>query len=82
MTNSPWDRDRETLREILKSLRLETGELTQVQLSEKLGKPQSYVSKYETGERKLDFVEIAIICSVLGLSMEAFGKLYDKKIAS
>lgn len=82
MTNRPWDRDREALREILKTLRLEKGELTQAQLSELLGKPQSYVSKYETGERKLDYVEIALICSILGLNMEAFGKLYDRKVAS
>ena len=40
--------------EILIKYRNERG-LTQIQLAEKLGKPQSFVSKYEIGERRLDF---------------------------
>lgn len=36
--------------------------ITQLQLSEQLGKPQSYVSKYENGERRLDVVEMLYIC--------------------
>jgi transcriptional regulator with XRE-family HTH domain len=39
--------------------------LTQVQLAEKLGRPQSFVSKYERGERRLDFVEVFEIAEAL-----------------
>ena len=78
MANKSWDEDREKLRALLKDLRKDAG-LTQVELSNALGKPQSYVSKYETGERKLDYVEINDICKVLGVSMEKFNKLYEKK---
>ena len=78
MANKLWDEDREKLRALLKDLRKDAG-LTQVELSNALGKPQSYVSKYETGERKLDYVEINDICKVLGVSMEKFNKLYEKK---
>ncbi|HEY1167945.1 MAG TPA: helix-turn-helix transcriptional regulator [Candidatus Limnocylindrales bacterium] len=39
--------------------------LTQVQLAEKLGRPQSFVSKYERGERRLDFVEVFEIADAL-----------------
>lgn len=50
--------------EWLSSKRLFAG-LTQQQLSELLGKPQSFVSKYENGERRLDFVETIEICKSL-----------------
>ena len=32
-----------------------------------LGKPQSYVSKYERGERRLDIVELIAVAKVLGV---------------
>lgn len=79
MTNKLWDENREKLRELLKDLRKNEADLTQKELSELLGKPQSYVSKYETGERKLDYVEVTDICKALGVSMERFNKLYQKK---
>jgi len=78
MANKPWDEDREKLRLLLKELRKDAG-LTQVELSDALGKPQSYVSKYETGERNLDYIEINDICKVLDISMEKFNRLYEKK---
>lgn len=33
--------------------------LTQAQVAQRLGKPQSYVSKVETGERRIDPIELA-----------------------
>jgi transcriptional regulator with XRE-family HTH domain len=39
--------------------------LTQVQLADALGRPQSFVSKYERGERRLDFVEVLEIAAAL-----------------
>lgn len=37
--------------------------LTQQQLADKLGQNQSFVAKYETGERRLDVVEFLAIVS-------------------
>ncbi|MFT7559728.1 MAG: transcriptional regulator with XRE-family HTH domain [Flavobacteriales bacterium] len=79
MANKSWDKDRERLRELLRDLRKNEADLTQNQLSKLLGKPQSYVSKYETGERKLDYIEITNICKVIGVSMRIFNELYEKK---
>jgi hypothetical protein len=33
-----------------------------------LGKPQSFVSKYERSERRLDTIEFVIVCRALGAS--------------
>lgn len=40
--------------------------VTQAELSLRLGRPQSFVSKYERGERRLDFVEVLEITEALG----------------
>lgn len=41
--------------------------LTQADVAVKLGKPQSYVSKYERGERRLDVVEFLEVMRVLDI---------------
>ena len=40
--------------------------VTQQQLADKLGRPQSFVAKYENGERRLDVVEFVEIAKHLG----------------
>lgn len=82
MTNKLWDKDREKLRGLLKDLRKKHANFTQTQLSSQLSKPQSYVSKYESGERRLDYIEIRNICMVLGISMQKFSQLYEDALAS
>lgn len=42
--------------------------LTQQDLAANLGKPQSFVAKYETGKRRIDIVEFIKICDALGLT--------------
>lgn len=66
MANQLWDNRRIYLSNLLKEARVNAG-LSQVSMAGKLGKPQSYVSKYESGERKLDFVEVVEVCIALSL---------------
>ncbi len=42
--------------------------LSQVELAERLGKPQSFVSKYESGERRRDVAEFIQICQAMEVS--------------
>lgn len=52
--------------EKLVTARKEQG-ITQIQLSKKLRKPQSYVSKYENKERRLDVLEFIEIAKALDI---------------
>ena len=79
MSNRLWDKKHKTFREAIKEIRNDRN-LKQEELAKKLKKPQSFVSKYETGERKLDFVELSEICKVCDVSIEEFVKLYNSKL--
>jgi len=41
-------------------------------LARKLRRGQSFVSKYESGERRLDLPEIAAVCNAVGLTLTEF----------
>lgn len=55
---------RGALGQLLKSIREEKG-LLQREVAERLGAPQSFVSKYESGERRIDVPELRRIAAVL-----------------
>jgi transcriptional regulator with XRE-family HTH domain len=60
---------------VLRSLRHQAG-LTQVQVAATLGVPQSFVSKYESGERRLDVVELGHVAQALGVTVrDVLGQL-------
>ena len=43
--------------------------LTQHDLAKLLGRPQSYVSKVETCERRLDYIELLQMCRAIGVAL-------------
>jgi transcriptional regulator with XRE-family HTH domain len=53
------------LRELLIGARDRAG-LTQQKLAKRLGKPQSFIAKYEGGERRLDVIEFVVIARAIG----------------
>lgn len=59
------------LLELLRQIRIEAG-LRQVDLAKRLRQPQSFVSKYESGERRLDLLELQNICLAVGISLSDF----------
>ena len=66
MTKSAFTAKYERFRLLLVEAR-QTAQLTQVELAKKLARPQSYVSKYERGERRLDVVEFLDVVRALNV---------------
>lgn len=42
--------------------------LNQIEVAQRLGKPQSFVAKYEGGERRLDVIELLSVARALGVN--------------
>ena len=61
--------------QLLREIRLEA-ELTQSQLAHKLGESQSFVSKYESGEQRLDLLQIEQICEITRVPLRKFIERY------
>lgn len=64
--------------ELIKEKRINLN-ITQVELASILNKPQSYVSKYESGNRRLDLIEFLEVCESLKIEPNEFiNELQDK----
>lgn len=53
--------------------------ISQTELGDRLGLRQTYVSKYETGERRLDFVEAVNVCEALGITIQEFSRRFMER---
>jgi len=69
--------DRERLADLLRQLRVEAN-MRQVDMAAKLDEPQSYVSRYESAEQRLDLVELRSICKVLGVTLAALVERFER----
>ncbi len=67
-------------RELLLAERERAG-LTQVEVAKLLKKPQSFVSKYERGDRRLDMTEFLELADVLAVDVPAFLERYRRQIS-
>jgi len=56
--------------------------LTQSELAERLGQTQSFVSKVERGERRLDVVELRAFCQSIGITFLTFIDTFDRSLAN
>ena len=78
MPKSSFSDEATIVRDLLRTSREQAG-LTQLDLAKALNVPQSYVSKYETGERRLDFTETSAVCVALGISIVDFAKEFARR---
>jgi transcriptional regulator with XRE-family HTH domain len=69
-------RERRILLQVLRELRRQR-KLTQDEMAKAMGAKQAFVSKYETGERRLDFLDLVAICDVLGISIVKFAEKFE-----
>lgn len=67
VTRSVFTGEYERFRKRLIAARKAAG-LTQTQVATRLSRPQSFVSKYERGERRLDLVEFVEVAKAIGIN--------------
>ena len=65
---------------LLKAARKESG-VTQVDLAERLGQTQSFVSKVERGDRRLDIVQLRSILLEFGVTLQEFVRQLEAAIS-
>lgn len=79
MEKSIFTREYSLLRHLLRDARERAG-VRQVELGERLGATQTFVSKVERGERRLDVVELRAFCLAIGMSLSDFVARFEKEL--
>jgi transcriptional regulator with XRE-family HTH domain len=79
VTKSVHTRNYRLFLELLIRARKDAG-VTQEQLAKRLNRPQSFVSKCENGERRLDVIELLQILQAMGVDPLRFVKQVIKAV--
>jgi transcriptional regulator with XRE-family HTH domain len=74
-----YSREQQKLIALLRQLRIDA-EVRQVDLAKRLRRPQSFVSKYEIGERRLDLIELREVCAALGVPLAEFVRQFEESL--
>ena len=74
----PWDQRRLRLQSLLRAIRKEAG-LKQVELATLLKSDQSFVSRYERGERRLDLIELEQICTACRIKLSDLVRRFEQR---
>ena len=79
MEKSIYTDEYSLLLEQLAALRQKSG-VTQVELAQRLGQSQSFISKVERGDRRLDVIQLRTICQTLGTTLPEFINAWEKRL--
>ena len=66
---------------VLKQAR-EDAELSQVQLARKISETQTFVSKCERGERRIDVIELRTFCKAFGVTLKQFVSAVERAVGA
>jgi transcriptional regulator with XRE-family HTH domain len=80
MPKSIYSAEQQRLQQLLRQIREDAG-VTQFELATKLDRPQSFVSKYESGERRLDILELRGVCKTLKIPFLDFVRRLERVLA-
>lgn len=81
MEKSIYSREYSIFLEQLRNAREENG-LTQIEVAERLGRTQSFVSKAERGERRIDIVELRAFCKATEIDFLTFIDRVEKALTA
>ena len=79
MKKSVFTREYQVLLQVLHAAR-EKAEVTQIELARRLGRSQSFVSKCERGERRLDVVQLRQICHAIGTTLPKVINEFERRL--
>src|SRR5438128_736754 len=80
MEKSIYTREYAVVLKLLQEAR-ETAGITQVELARRLGQTQSFVSKLERGDRRIDIVQLRTLCGIYGLTLPEFVERLENMLA-
>jgi len=79
MDKSIFSPEQQALQRVLRQLRL-GADLRQEDLADLLQEPQSFVSKYESGERRLDLIELRQVCQAVGVTLLDLVQRFEEQL--
>jgi transcriptional regulator with XRE-family HTH domain len=59
----------------------ERADLTQEELAKRLRRTQTFISKCERGERRIDVIELRAFCAAFGISLKQFVGMLERKLS-
>jgi len=81
MDKSIYTREYAIVLRLMKQAREHAG-ITQVELAKRLKQSQSFVSKMERGDRRIDIVQLRTICGIYGLRLSEFVQRFEKELGA
>lgn len=81
MEKTIYTREYAVVLRLLREARQEAG-LTQIELAKKLKQSQSFVTKVERGDRRLDIIQLRTMCETFGLTLAEFVARLERALPS